>query len=145
MDKHFDFISKEEEARIIQAIEEAEDHTSGEIRIHIEKRAGKNPVERAKEVFNILHMDETKDRNGVLIYVGTEDHSFAIIGDKGINDRVESHFWEDTKELILTHFKNKQFCDGLVQGVLHVGLRLKSYFPYQEDDIDELPNEISRG
>lgn len=145
MAQHLDFISKEEEAEIITAIEQAENATSGEIRVHIEKTSDKTPIERAKEVFNSLEMYKTKDRNGVLIYIGIESHSFAIIGDEGINNKVESDFWECTKDLILKHFKNQEYKIGLVKGIINVGEKLKAFFPYQNNDIDELSNEISRG
>lgn len=90
-------------------------------------------------------MEKTKARNGVLIYVGVSDKHLAIIGDKGINTKVAPDFWNSTKELIILHFKAGEYKQGLVEGILKAGEQLKVYFPYQADDIDELPNEISKG
>ncbi|UOK42628.1 MULTISPECIES: TPM domain-containing protein [Flavobacterium] len=140
-----DFLSPEDEKEVVHAISLAEKNTSGEIRVHIEAHAEKPPVERAKEVFHALGMDKTEAKNGVLFYVGVMDHSFAIIGDKGIDDLVEDDFWDCTKDVVIEHFKNKQFKTGLVEGILRAGERLKKHFPYKDDDANELSNEISKG
>ena len=144
MSKTEDFLSKTEEQEIVQAIVEAEKNTSGEIRVHIEEHTEKSPLERAQEVFFELKMDETQDRNGVLFYVCVSDKKFAILGDKGINEAVESDFWDCTKDTVIANFKEGNFKKGLVEGILRAGERLKKYFPYQSDDTNELSNEISR-
>lgn len=140
-----DFLTPEEEKEIVQAIHIAEQNTSGEIRVHIEAHAEKPPLERAQEVFHALGMDATEAKNGVLFYVGVQDHSFAIIGDKGIDDVVEDDFWDCTKDVVIGHFKNKEFKDGLVNGILRAGERLKQHFPFHSEDTNELSNEISKG
>ena len=145
MSKTEDFLTKEEEQEIVQAIVTAEKNTSGEIRVHIEETSEKPPIERAKEVFSTLEMYKTEARNGVLFYIGVTNKGFAILGDEGINNVVESDFWDCTKDLVLEHFKNKEFKKGLVEGVLRAGEKLKHYFPYQSDDTNELSNEISKG
>jgi uncharacterized membrane protein len=139
------FLSKEDEQEIVQAIVSAEKNTSGEIRVHIEERSEKAPLDRAQEVFFELHMNETKDRNGVLFYVCVADKKFAIIGDEGIDKVVESDFWDCTKDIVISNFKESNFKNGLVEGILRAGERLKKYFPYQSDDQNELSNEISKG
>jgi uncharacterized membrane protein len=138
------FLSKEEEQEIVQAIVEAEKNTSGEVRVHIENHSNKTPLERAQEVFFELKMEATNDRNGVLFYVSVTDKKFAIIGDQGINELVAPDFWNATKEIVLNHFKQGAFKQGLVEGILSAGNQLKAYFPYQSDDEDELSNEISK-
>ena len=139
------FLSKEDEQEIVQAIVSAEKNTSGEVRVHIEKHSNKTPLERAQEVFFELHMNETKDRNGVLFYVCVADKKFAIIGDEGIDKVVESDFWDCTKDIVISNFKEANFKNGLVEGILRAGERLKKYFQYQSDDMNELSNEISKG
>lgn len=145
MSKVEDFLSKAEEQEIVEAIRVAEKSTSGEIRVHLEKTTSIAPFDRAVEVFNLLEMYKTKDSNGVLIYVAVNDKQFVICGDKGINEKVGEDFWNTTKDLIATHFKNGDFKQGLVDGILKAGQQLKYHFPYQDDDIDELSNEISIG
>jgi uncharacterized membrane protein len=138
------FINQEEEILIIKAIENAENQTSGEIRVHIENHTDLKPLERAQEVFFQLEMDKTVERNGVLFYVGVSDHSFAIIGDEGINKVVEADFWECTKDVVIEHFKKGQFQEGLSNGIKRAGERLKQFFPTRDENPNELTNEISR-
>ncbi|OYX82349.1 MAG: hypothetical protein B7Y83_15075 [Flavobacteriales bacterium 32-34-25] len=101
--------------------------------------------DRAKEVFHELKMDETELKNGVLIYLAVDDHHFVICGDKGINDVVDADFWNCTRDAMVAQFKQHQFKQGLVDGILRAGEQLKKYFPWQEGDSNELSNEISKG
>ncbi|MEY3498644.1 MAG: hypothetical protein RL308_313 [Bacteroidota bacterium] len=139
------FLTNEEEQEIVAAISMAEKETSGEIRVHIEKTTSKVPYDRALEVFVELKMHETELKNGVLIYLAVADKQFVICGDKGINDVVPADFWVTTKEAMLSHFKNGDFKQGLIDGIQKAGEQLKNYFPWQEGDTNELSNEISKG
>jgi len=139
------FLTKEEEQEIISAIRIAEKNTSGEIRVHIEATSNKDPYERSLEVFHLLKMDNTKDANAVLIYVAVKDKKFVIYGDKGINKVVPKDFWNSTKDIMQSHFKNANFKQGIVDGILKAGEELQTHFPWQIDDENELSNEISKG
>jgi uncharacterized membrane protein len=145
MSKVEDFLSKEDEQEIVEAIRIAEKNTSGEIRVHLEKTTSLDAYDRAMEVFHELKMDETELQNGVLIYLAVEDKTFVICGDKGINDVVEADFWNCTRDVMVAQFKQNQFKQGLVDGILRAGEQLKKYFPWQEGDTNELSNEISKG
>ena len=146
MSKVEDFLSKEEEQQIVEAIRTAERNTSGEIRVHIEASSDKDDAfNRALKVFQTLKMYETKQQNAVLIYVAVEDHQFVIYGDEGINNLVPTDFWDSTKNTMQNHFKKGDFKQGIVDGILKAGEELKAHFPWQTDDVDELSNEISKG
>lgn len=145
MSKVEDFLTKEEEGAVVEAIRMAENSTSGEIRVHIEKTTSKAPYDRALEVFHLLKMDETELKNGVLIYVAVNDKQFVICGDKGINDVVPTDFWDCTKEIMANQFKTGNFKQGLINGITRAGEQLQKYFPFQEGDTNELSNEISKG
>lgn len=145
MSKIEDFLSATEEQEIIEAIRLAELNTSGEIRVHIEKTCNGNASKRALEVFYMLKMENTKAQNGVIIYVAVEDKTFAIYGDKGINDLVEADFWDSTKNSIQQQFKKGNFKQGLIDGITKAGNALKHYFPYTKNDTNELSNDISKG
>ena len=136
-------LNREEDRRVVEAIKQAELNTSGEIKVHIENRCKGDVEERSLVVFNKLKLNETKLRNGVLIYLAVRDHKFAILGDEGINDVVGQGFWNDVKDLMLSHFKENRFAEGLEQGIQRCGEKLKTYFPYQSDDINEIPDDIS--
>lgn len=145
MSKVDHFLTKEDEQEIVEAIRMAEKETSGEIRVHIEKTTSIDAFERALEVFHLLKMDKTELKNGVLIYVAVKDKTFVICGDQGINELVANDFWDTTKEVMASHFKNGNFKQGLIDGIKKAGHELKLYFPYQEGDTNELSNEISKG
>jgi uncharacterized membrane protein len=139
------FLTKEDENEIVEAIRLAEKNTSGEIRVHIEQTTSKVPFDRALEVFYELKMNETELQNGVLIYLAIADKQFVICGDKGINEVVATDFWDSTKEIMAVQFKQGNFKQGLIDGITKAGGQLKTYFPWQTDDTNELSNEISKG
>ncbi len=144
MSKIEEFLSEEEEAEVVDAIRRAEKRTSGEIRVHIEKTSNGEIWDRAMEVFHLLKMDNTKEDNGVLIYVAIDDRKFIIYGDKGINAVVPKDFWETTKDAIAAEFKKGNFKQGLVDGILRAGKELQAHFPWEEGDANELSDKISR-
>jgi uncharacterized membrane protein len=134
----------EQKEQIVSAIREAENHTSGEVKVHIEKKcATADVMDRAKEVFFKLGLDKTKLRNGVLFYVALDDHKFAVLGDAGIDKVVPADFWDSTKDQMREYFRSGQITEGLCAGILMAGQQLKAHFPYSSDDINELPDDIS--
>ena len=139
------FFSKEQKERIIQQIKEAEKETSGEIRVHLESRCKDDVLNRAVTIFQKLKMHETQLRNGTLIYLAIKDKKFAIYGDKGINEAVPDNFWQDVKEKMRQLFVKEKFTEGIITGIEQVGQKLKIFFPYQQDDVNELPDDISIG
>ncbi|WP_047247502.1 TPM domain-containing protein [Maribacter thermophilus] len=145
MSKVEDFLTPAEEQEIVEAIIEAEKNTSGEIRVHIEAHTRSNHFERAQEVFHMLKMDNTKESNGVLIYVAVNDRKFVICGDKGIDHVVPENFWDTTKDAIQRKFKEGKFKEGIIDGILMAGNELKTHFPWRANDTNELSNEISKG
>ena len=135
--------TKDEEKKIIQAIEKAELHTSGEIRLHVEDYCTANPYERALEVFYLLKMENTEARNGVLLYIAIKDRKLAIIGDQGIHEKLSNDFWDNIITKLQENFKNEIFAKGIIEAILEIGNQLSTYFPLNNDDKDELTNEIS--
>lgn len=137
------FFTKEQQAQILASVKEAENATSGEIRVHIETSFKGDVLDRAAWVFKKLGMHKTAERNGVLFYLAVSDRKFAIIGDAGINAKVTSTFWDEVSLLLQKNFKEGKFTEGLSEGIIHAGLQLKTYFPHRIDDVNELPDEIS--
>lgn len=139
------YFSEENKLQITNAIRAAESNTSGEIRVHIEKHCKEDVLDRAAFIFEKLKMHKTELRNGVLFYLAIEDHKFAILGDSGINQKVPDNFWEEIKEEMARNFREGNFTEGLSSGVRKAGEQLKQHFPYQQDDVNELSDEISFG
>jgi uncharacterized membrane protein len=140
-----DLFSPEDRKQIMQAIGEAELNTSGEIRVHVEISYSGELLDRAATVFARLGMHKTALRNGVLFYLAIRKRQFAVIGDAGINRVVPETFWDEIKSVMEAHFKNSQFAEGLVKGIIMAGEQLKKNFPHQQGDVNELPNELSFG
>jgi uncharacterized membrane protein len=137
------FFSKAQQDQIREAIMEAEKETSGEIRVHVETRIEGDVLDRAAWIFNKIHMNKTADRNGVLFYLAVENRKFAIIGDLGINSKVQEGFWDMVKDLMEKEFRNDRFAEGLAAGINLAGHQLKEHFPFHKEDINELSDEIS--
>jgi len=135
--------NEEEQHRIRIAIESAEKHTSGQIRVCLEKSCSEPALDRATKYFHKLDMHKTRHRNGVLVYVATVDRKFAIIGDAGINKVVPADFWDSTKEDMLEHFKLGDLVEGIVTGLQIAGEHLQKYFPHNADDTNELSDDIA--
>jgi len=137
------FFSKKEKRQILAAVREAEKNTSGEIRVHLVHKVKGDVFEHAREVFERIGMTKTKARNGVLVFLATGSKQFAILGDKGINEKVPERFWKDAARTLEAHFKKNKFAEGISEAVLRIGAKLKEYFPYQGGDKNELPDSIS--
>jgi uncharacterized membrane protein len=134
-----------EKLQIKNAIKMAELDTSGEIRVHIERCCKADVLDRAAYIFKKIGMHKTQLRNGVLFYLAIEDRKFAILGDAGINAKVPENFWDSIKENVFAHFKDGKIVDGLSEGIKMAGQQFKEHFPYQQDDVNELDDEISFG
>lgn len=143
--KHF--FSQEENERIVAAIRQAEQATSGEIRVYIESHCRfVDPLDRAVELFFGLKMEKTEQRNGVLLYIALKDRQLAIFGDEGIHQKVGTAFWDREIRLMLNAFNAAHFADGIVNIVTEVGNALHEHFPYDAaTDRNELPDEIVFG
>ncbi len=138
-----DYFSKEEKQAVVDAIGQAEKQTSGEIRVYFERSTKKmTPMQRAYRAFRKLGMDKTEHQNGVLIYIAFGDRACAIIGDRGIHEKVGDHFWKEELEIMQTHFRRDEYVKGLQKTIQLVGEKLSYYFPYQRDDVNELDDEI---
>lgn len=135
--------TEQQQKQVQEAIAHAELNTSGEIRVHIDKRCKEEPMKMAIAVFEKLGMHKTEQRNAVLFYLAMDDKKLAILGDKGINEAVPSNFWDEIRDLMVSHFKKGEFTKGLSKGIVMAGEQLKTAFPYQSDDTNELSNEIT--
>lgn len=125
------------------AIQQAELNTSGEIRVRIENICKIDPYQRALENFEFLKMYETAEQNAILFYLAVESQKFAIVGDEGIHAHVTEDFWNSLRDTMTQEFKNQNFKKGLINAILLCGEKLKQYYPYQYNDVNELSNEIS--
>lgn len=104
--KQHKFFTAEEESAIIEAIRLAEQQTSGEVRLYVErKNRFVDPLDRAAEIFMQLKMYETTNRNAVLIYVATVHHELAVFADEGIYQKTGQEFWNNAVRAMISEFK----------------------------------------
>ena len=141
------YFSETEKDAILEAIKNAELRTSGEVRLFIESRCRfVNPLDRAAELFFLLKMDKTADRNAVLVYVAMKDKQFAVFADEGIYKAVGKEYWIQKAEAMLQSFSSEKYGPGLVKVINDVGEALHFHFPYNKEvDKNELPDDIVFG
>lgn len=142
LDTVFDDAAKK---RLKEAVARGESHTSGQIRLHVESRCKEDVLDHAAYIFERLEMHKTEDRNGVLFYFSLLDHKFAILGDKGINEKAPEGFWDAIRDDMLSYFKQGKYIDGLVKGIEAAGKELAADFPRRHNNENELPDDISFG
>jgi uncharacterized membrane protein len=138
-----DFIASLDQPRIVEAINTAEQLTSGEIRVHVQPRAGGEIRNVAERTFERLGMTRTALRNGVLLFIACEEQRFVILGDDGINSKVPSGFWDEIAARLTIRFQHREFTDGIVEAIHSAGEELRHYFPRAHDDVNELTNDIN--
>lgn len=130
-------------ASLVEAIQTAENHSTGEIRVHIDSTTEGHNAEIAFEVFKRLCKDQTAERNAVLFHVNFEQQYLTIIGDEGIHNKVHQNFWDKMHDEITTSFSKGKYFDGLKKAILETGIELKNHFPISGENPNELPNEIT--
>jgi uncharacterized membrane protein len=142
-----EFFTPEQRQQLVEAIQKAEQRTSGEVRLFVETRCRYvEAMDRATQLFLELGMQNTKDRNATLIYVAVKDKQAAILGDQGIHEKVGQKYWQDEVEKMMLYFRQQDLAAGLCECIRDIGEALHFYFPYERDtDKNELPDEIVFG
>ncbi|MEY2466960.1 MAG: hypothetical protein QOD03_1481, partial [Verrucomicrobiota bacterium] len=136
------FIDHLRHDEIVAAIRDAEQQTSGEIRVFISHKLTDNPIAAAQKEFERLGMVKTHERNGVLIFVAPRAHKFAVIGDAGIHEKCGDRFWKELAETMTGHFLKSEFTPGIVHAIKRAGKLLAEHFPRQAGDKNELSDEV---
>lgn len=137
------FLTDRQLVSLVDAIQDAENMTSGEIRVHIDATTSDHNAEVAYKVFQSLNMQMTEERNAVLFHVNFEQKYLTIIGDEGIHEKVKQYFWDHMHDEITAKFSQGQFFQGLYDAILETGRELKKYFPIKGNNPNELSNEIT--
>ena len=145
--KKKEFFNDEEKRLIVDAIQNAERLTSGEVRVFVESKCSYvDAIDRAAELFFQLKMQETKDRNAVLVYVAMKDRQLAVFGDEGIHKKVGDEYWNTEVKKMISNFNRDNYAAGISEVVKDIGLALTQHFPYNNDtDKNELPDDIVFG
>jgi uncharacterized membrane protein len=139
-----EFIERVNHDEITRAIRESEARTSGEIRVFITRHPVETPVAAAEECFLAQGMDQTRDRNAVLIFVAPRNQKFAVVGDVAVHHLCGEVFWQELSTEIGEHFRKADFTGGLLVAIRHAGDLLARHFPRKPDDQNELPDRVIR-
>jgi uncharacterized membrane protein len=116
---------------LVAAIREAEQKTSGQIRVLISHKSVADPVAAAQKEFVRLGMTKSSERNGVLIFVAPRTHKFAVIGDAGVHAKCGDEFWQELAKVMTDYFRRSEFTEGIIHGVRKAGELLAAHFPKQ--------------
>ncbi len=140
------FFTPEQQHRMVQAVQQAEKNTSGEVRIFVESKCEyMDAVDRARDIFFSLKMEKTKDRNAVLLYMAIDDRQLALFADEGIYQRLGQEYWDNKAKKMINAFTKDDYTGGVCLVVEEIGQALKKEFPYQSTDKNELPDQIVFG
>lgn len=132
--------------RIDDAIDRAEQKTSGEIVVSISPYFWGSIEAAARRAFARLGVGGTRQRNGVLFFIVPSRHRFVVLGDEGIHAKAGQELWNHVASRVSAHFQAGDFTEGLVQGIEEVGDQLALHFPYDAaTDVNELRDDIDFG
>ena len=142
-----EFFTDEEKQNIVDAVRNAEQRTSGEVRVFVESHCRYvNAIDRAVEIFENLQMQNTEQRNATLVYVAIKDRQLAVFGDEGIHQKVGNEYWANEVMKMINAFNRDNIAEGIRQCVLNIGEALAMHFPYDRGtDKNELPDDIVFG
>ena len=114
---------------IVAAIRDAEQKTSGRIHVSISPHHIDDPVVAAQVEFMRLGMNQSPERNGVLIFVAPHSQKFAVIGDEGVHAKCGDEFWRKLADAMTGYFRKSEFTPGIIHGVQKAGALLAEHFP----------------
>jgi len=137
------YLTDQQIASLVEAIQSAENHSTGEIRVHIDSTTDSDNAKIAFEVFNELCKDKTANKNAVLFHINFEQKYLTIIGDTGIHEKVSQAYWDHLHDFITSEFAKGNYHKALKSAILETGLELKKHFPVTGENPNELPNEIT--
>jgi hypothetical protein len=133
---------------IREAITESERRHSGQIRFAVEGALhgmrllrGQSPRARALEIFANLHLWDTNDRNGVLIYLLLADRAVEIVVDRGAHQRAETAHWQRICREMEAKFREGRYLKGVIGGIEAVTDVMAVYFPPTGKPERNLPDD----
>jgi uncharacterized membrane protein len=133
--------------RIEQAVKSSETGHRGELRFVVEGALpplaiwrGLTARARAIELFSQLHVWDTEENSGVLIYVQFVDHKVEIVADRGIASKVEHATWREVCAAMERAFKAGRYEEGVLGALAETDRLLERHFPAGPANPNELPD-----
>jgi putative membrane protein len=98
---------------------------------------------RAALAFVDEQVFDTRDRTGILLFVSLFEHRIEVLGDAGINAKVQPEEWVDVVALVRDGIRTGDLAGGLVAGIEKCGELLhRRGVAIRPDDTDELPDGV---
>lgn len=123
-------------SRIEAAIRQSETQHRGELVFAVEPALdladlwhGRTAAQRAVEAFADLHVWDTEENNGVLVYLLLADRDVEIVADRGVHARVGADGWEVICRRMEAAFRDGRFEAGVVQGLAEISAVLIREYP----------------
>ncbi len=102
--------------------------------------------QRAAEAFIEEEVFGTRDRTGILIFLSLLERRVIVIGDNGINTKVEQSEWNEVVQRVVAGMRSGKTADGLIDAIKHCGLLLQQHgVERRTDDRDELSDRLRVG
>jgi putative membrane protein len=99
--------------------------------------------QRAMEAFVAEEVFNTKDRTGILIFLSLLEHHVLVIGDSGINAKVQQAEWDSVVKTIVDGMKAHKPAEGLIAAIRQCGQLLhREGVGIKPDDKNELSNKM---
>lgn len=106
------------------------------------RRVAEAVRERAVRAFYEKGLYRTRHETGILIFISLLEHKVWILGDRGINERIDPHFWQNLASRLSQGLKEGRTCEALCTVIAGCGAELSRQFPRRADDVNELRDEI---
>lgn len=98
---------------------------------------------RAMQAFVEEEVFDTRGRTGILLFVSLREHRIEVLGDSGINQRVDPDDWVEVVARIRRGIQNDNLTEGLVEAVEMCGRLLEQKGVDQRpDDKNELTDTV---
>ena len=98
---------------------------------------------RAAQAFVTEEVFSTRDRSGVLLFIGLFEHCVEILRDTAAQQRVPEDSWDDLADRLARDIRKGQAAAGLLQAIEDTGRLLELHgLERRDDDVDELGNQL---
>lgn len=135
---------------IAAAIAASEARHTGEIRFAVESSlslralpAGMQARDRARELFAQLGVWDTRENNGVLLYLLLAEHRIELVADRGFDGLVGAAEWREVARRIEERLREGAYEAGVLAGIEALSALIERHFPRTADhvELNELPDE----
>ena len=133
---------------IRDAIAEGERSHAGELCLAVEARYspwavlnGLQPRERARQLFALLRVWDTRDNSGVLLYLQLAERRVEIVADRGIAARVAPEAWQAMCAQFALDVHAMPAEAAVLACLARINALLVEHFPAAADNPRELPDD----